>query len=219
MKSTIREYVLLRPLYQRVLRGLPLLGTPQKAAAGVSGEPQAAAADQLITRYTTLCGTTGFVTGLPGFLGQIVMLPADVAGVALLQLHLCAAIAVLSGRDPNDPAVRDLCIDCLLGEVAPHGEEDEKKEAKKRFGLRAATFGVRFAAERSLKFVTSKAARRLPILGGILGGASDVVMTRRVGHMAKQVFLEQKQLLEPTAAPPAASSQAAEADTATRPSA
>lgn len=193
MRSQIKKHALLRPLYGRVIGGIPGLGTPAEVVARFTGsaDAPAAQADRIIRFYTLLSGMTGFVTGLPGLLGQLVTLPADVAGTAILQLHLCAAFAVLAGRNPADPATRDLCIDCVLGNTEREDEVDDAEEAATRFGLKLLERGARFGAEFALGRVAKNVARRLPIVGGVVGGASDVYSTRRVGLAAQRVFLGQ----------------------------
>ncbi|MCH7639364.1 MAG: hypothetical protein IH855_07875, partial [Bacteroidetes bacterium] len=94
---------LLNQLYPKAVAGLPLLDTPEKLAASyLRHGASRARAEAMIGRHIALSGLTGFVTGLGGWLSMPVTLPANLAGVALLQLHMAASCAVLAGRDLDD---------------------------------------------------------------------------------------------------------------------
>ena len=201
---------LLKPLYAKVRRGLPGLGTPADVArrfggrtdaSGVGAPPPAdldAAADRIAALYIGLGGATGFVGGLPGFLLLPVTLPANLIAVAALQLHLCAALAVLGGHDPEDPETRDQCIRCLLDRMDAGGPNSEDAEVATRTGLKLAERGIRYAAEKTTR-LAGWAARsvvlrrtglgRLPLVGGVLGAGSDAVVTRHVARCARAAFL------------------------------
>lgn len=190
MKNALKRYVLLEPLYRQALGGLPGLGTPQEIGRRFQEgtATQGEAAHQLVQLYAALCGLTGFVCGLPGFLALPVTVPTNVAGVALLHLHMCAALAVLHGEDPTDPATRERCIRCVLGDMEAQAESDETKGVAERFGFKLAERGARFVAEQLVKRATGQVVRRLPLLGGILGGASDTYATERVAKAARLAF-------------------------------
>src|SRR5690606_8313379 len=110
---------LLKPLYNRALDGLPLLGTPAETAGRFLSGPGTLheRAEEMAGTYTLLCASTGFVCGLGGFLTLPITLPANLVGVATLQLHLCAATAFMGGHDPYDAAVRIRAIACLVGDT------------------------------------------------------------------------------------------------------
>lgn len=196
---TLVKSTLLKPLYKKAINGLPILGTPLEVAQkhAASPEPLNAVADQIINHYTRLGGATGFVSGLPGFLLLPITLPANLAGTALLQLHMAATLAVLGGRDLQDPATREQCIDCLLEKINEKRKNTEETEVITRTGVKLAEKAVRFAAGQSVK-LAGKAARsmvlrrlggRMPLLGGVIGAGSDAYVTRHVGRCAKETFL------------------------------
>lgn len=189
--------VFLKPLYDRVIQGIPVLGTPEDVARRFS-KGDAAAVDRLVTLYTGLSGATGFVCGLPGILLSAITLPANVTGVAMLQLHMCAAMAVLAGEDVKDKRTRDRCIACLLERRDRKGRNSGEEEVEKRAAVKLAERSLRFAAERTIGWAGKRArraifrrvvARRVPILGGILSAGSDAYMTSFVGKLARQEFL------------------------------
>lgn len=199
--------LLLKPLYDRAVNGLPVLGTPAETAGRFLAGPGTLheRAEQMAGTHTLLCASTGFVCGLPGFLMLPVTLPTNLAGVAVLQLHLCAATAFMGGHDPHDDVVRDRSIACLISntDAAHLDERDEATEVLDRSAVKLAERGIRFLAEGAVglatratkwtakKVVTSRLPRRsLPILGGVLGGASDAYSTGRVAEAARQTFLD-----------------------------
>jgi hypothetical protein len=195
MKAT-----LLKPLYTKAVKGLPLLGTPADVARRFREEhaPLETASDRLVTHYARLGGSVGFVGGLPGFLLMPVTLPANIAGVALLQLHMTAALAVMGGHDVHHPATRDRCIGCLLEKLDESGENSEEEEVASRTGIKLVERGVRLLAAQAAK-AAGRAARNvllrrvggrwLPLVGGALGAGTDMYMTRHVGQCAKASFL------------------------------
>lgn len=197
--------LLLIPLYNRAVAGLPVLGTPEETAGRFLAGPGTLAerAEEMAKTHTLLSASAGFVFGLGGFITLPVTLPANVIGVALVQLHLCAATAFMGGHDPRDRAVRDRAIACLLGRTDDEPtEEDEAVEVLDRSAVKIAERGIRFLAEGAVglatgagrwgttKFVARQLPRRsLPLLGGVLGGASDAYNTGKVAEAAQRAFL------------------------------
>jgi hypothetical protein len=194
MKAT-----LLKPLYTKTIRGLPLLGTPTTSAHRFTDAEGSHNTDTLIAYYTGLSGATGFVCGLPGFLMLPVTLPTNVVGVAALQMHMSASIAVMGGHDLQAPQTRDRCIDCLLEKVDHSGSNTEEEEMATRTGIKLAERAVRYTAAKSMRLARKAArsyalrklgARRLPLIGGVLGASTDAYVTRHVGQCARRTFLE-----------------------------
>lgn len=191
---------LLRPFYDKAIQGLPVLGTPADVAARFGGRDgwQDADGDRIVALYTSLSGATGFVLGLPGFLLMPVTLPADMAGAALLQLHMSATFAHLAGRDLHAPETRDACIDCLLEKITSKGKNSEEEEVASRTSVKLLERGVRYVLSKSAKMAGKAArnyalrrigARRLPVVGGLLGAGSNAYVTAHVGRCAQEKFL------------------------------
>jgi hypothetical protein len=207
--------LLLKPLYRRALGGLPLLGTPAETAARYAARPGALheRAEEMAGAHLALCASTGFVCGLGGFITLPVTLPTNIVGVALLQLHLCASTAFLGGHDPRDPSVRAQCIACLVGVGQSSDERDATQEVVDRSAVKVAERGLRLLAETAVgaatragkwgagRVIRSQLPRRsLPIVGGMLGGASDLYATRRVAEAAREAFLDVQ--APPVSSPP-----------------
>jgi hypothetical protein len=177
--------------------GLPLLGTPEETAAAWRAQRGArrTRAEQMIRRHVALAGTTGFVTGLGGWLTTPVTVPADLAGVALIQLHLAASCAALAGRDVRASATREEVIECLL--KTDQGENTEGEEATSRVGVKLAERGLKFFIGQAFSWTAKQAGERLlarrfargiPLVGGALGAVSDAYLTRVVAQYALDTF-------------------------------
>lgn len=193
----------LDPLYDVAIEGLPLLGTPDETASRFlarSGSLEARA-ESMSATHLALCASTGFVCGLGGFLTLPITLPANVAGVAIIQLHLCASTALLSGLDPRAPEVRSRCVACLTGATV-EAERDVPQEVLDRSAVKIAERGVRLLAEAAVGLAElagrlgarTVLARRLPrrslpVVGGVIGGISDLYSTQKVAAAARAAFL------------------------------
>lgn len=159
--------------YDRALAGLPGLdaAVPMAEAALARHHNDAEAAiSSLIRRQTGRAAATGFVTGIGGLMTLPVAIPANLAGVLVVQLRLVAAIARLRGYDPRDPRIKTLALACLGGGAAV--------DLAKSAGVRVTG---RWVARTS-------AARLVPVVGGAVSGTIDAVATRTVAAAARRVF-------------------------------
>lgn len=192
------QSTLLRPVYHRALKGIPLLGTPAEAARRFGGQDGRldTRADRIIAAYMGMGGAAGFACGLPGILLTPITLPANVASVALIQMHMTAAVAVLGGYDLADVETREKCIECLLEKITDEGTNSEQKEAAARTGVKVLERGARVAFGLTLGGKAARGAlvrgtvlRRVPLIGGVIGAGSDAYVTSFVGRCAKRMFL------------------------------
>ncbi len=174
-------------LYDEALNGIPLLGTPQQSSQRVQDASPRGKAQQLITLYASLSSASGFILGLPGLYLVPLTLPTDIATSTILQLHLCAAIAVVAGEDPADEATRTRCLRCF-SDHAGRADENEQRELVERTGLKLMERGIRELAEHSLR-VAGRAATKVPLVGGILGAGSNGYYTDAIGRCARDEFL------------------------------
>lgn len=211
---------MLRTLYDRAVDGLPVLGTPAEEAQRLKQKMDLdEAADHLIYRAVLFSGATGFVCGLPGYLSMPLTIPSNVAGVLLVQFHMCAAIAALEGRAPRAASTRERAIQCVLdsdaaghqqadtpnsetadgvehgGEAHGSPHEDEVTGLLGRVTTKLGERGLRFVGEQAIQWAY-RAARRgnrgsrgIPLLGGAIGAITDGVETQSVGHRARRAFL------------------------------
>ncbi|WP_412062556.1 EcsC family protein [Rubrivirga sp. IMCC45206] len=199
--TTVRRFVLDR-LYPTVLDGVPGLGTPQERAAearagGGSVDDQV---DRLILRHLALASSAGFVSGLGGWLTLPVALPANLAAVASVQLHMGASMAVLAGHDPRQPGTRQRVLNTLVGSGPADPARDAEQETLDRVGLKLAERGLNVvvsslagAAKWGAKKVVAgrvqrKMLRGIPLVGGFIGAASDGYVTKKVAEAARAEF-------------------------------
>jgi hypothetical protein len=166
-----------------------LLGDPEKAIRRIVNETTAASA------------TTGFVTGLGGFVALPATLPANVTGQAILNARMVGSIAYLRGWDIHDEVVRNALLITVAGGspnavLAEFGVVVGKKlteTAIKRLPIeiiRAINKRVGFML--IAKYGTKRSAvtltKLVPGVGGVVGGAVDAGFTRVVARAAKNAF-------------------------------
>ena len=199
--STVRRFVLDR-LYPTVLDGVPGLGTPQQRAAdaragGGSVDEQL---DRLVRRHLAVSASAGFLSGLGGWLTLPLVLPANLATVASVQLHMAASVAALAGHDIRSDATRARVLSCLVGSGPADAARDAEQETIDRVGLKLAERGlnlvvsstvgaVKWGAKKAIKGrVQRKMLRGIPLVGGFIGAASDGYVTQKVAEAARKEF-------------------------------
>ncbi|HYE95686.1 MAG TPA: hypothetical protein VD962_05720 [Rubricoccaceae bacterium] len=181
-------------LYPRAVAGLPVLGTPEAMAAPFrhGDDPLRARAEEMIRAHLTAAASTGFASGLGGWITIPITLPANLVGVALIQLHLAASCAALAGRDLNDSATREAVVRCLL--LTDEGDErSAAAETEQRVGVKLAERGLRWGAWKGLKWAgTRRLARYIPLAGGVVGAASDSYLTSVVARHTLDTFFPEE---------------------------
>jgi uncharacterized protein (DUF697 family) len=166
-----------------------------------SGDAQLAI-DAVIDQHIRLAGVQGFVTSIGGLVTLPIALPANLTGLAIVQARMVAAIAHLRGYELDDPRVRTAVITCLLGE---DGVTDRlKKSSLVTSPLAIATAPVfdpeldrqvagevvaELIARISGKRMAITVTRRVPLLGGVVGGGVDGWTTYRVGEYADKSLI------------------------------
>jgi hypothetical protein len=193
-----------RDILERAIDGVgPVPGAAKSANIQLrrAGGDIDVAIDALITAHQRLAGAQGFLTNIGGLLTMAVTVPANIAGVSLLQCHLAAAVLHLRGYDLTSPSVRDAVLVCLL-------DSDARKSLTKATGLTISPAVLATAvpdarvqqqvakavtghllAMSGGKQVANFVARRIPVLGGAVGGIGDALSTRRIGRDAARTPL------------------------------
>ncbi len=139
---------------------------------------------------------TGFLTGLGGFGLLPLQLPAAVTATWVIQTRMVGAIAQLQGHDLKHQAVRTQILLTLLGDQAAEVLRQVGVKAGQRFvraqlhrlplaSLEAINRAVGFQlvsrfGERGLL----RLDRSIPLVGGVIGGGLDYLITRRLGAFA-----------------------------------
>ena len=180
----------------------PLPPAAQAAEAARRGSTGTESAiDALVSSATRSAAVGGFVTGLGGFVTLPVALPANLLGFYVIATRTVAGTAALRGYDLSDPQVRTAVLLSLTGTDA--------QTLLSRFGVGGTGGLVTRLARGQLSgpglMVLNKAVgfqlvsrfgrsalarlgRGVPFAGGIIGGASDAVVLRRIARTAREAF-------------------------------
>ncbi|SDT28641.1 hypothetical protein [Microlunatus soli] len=155
-----------------------------------------------VSRQATIGGGAGgFATGLGGFVTMPVAIPVNLLEFYLQATRTVGAIASLRGYDVNQPHIRTAVLLSLVGsrsdEILKTAGAAVPGGALTGMALRRLppsalmvinkAVGVRLLKSVGERFLT-RLGRGLPVAGGVLGGAVDVWMMRRILRQAKQEF-------------------------------
>lgn len=191
-------------LLDKGLGGLGPLSSAHNLATEYLMDSDYASDDQriaaLIRWETAKNFTTGFLTGLGGFVTLPLAVPSALAASWVLQARMVGAIARIYGHDLGSERVRTKVLLSLAGDVAKAAMKDLGLEVGDRLTRRS----VEQIPGRLLVEVNKRVASRLlakvgqrvvlrfpravPVLGGVVGGSLDAVVCRKVGGAAKQLF-------------------------------
>ncbi|UYM07549.1 EcsC family protein [Solicola gregarius] len=163
------------------------------------------AIDAAVAQHVRYAGMQGFATNIGGGITLAVSIPANVTGLALLQSHLVAAIAHLRGYDLDDARVRNAILACLLGEDGVNELIKKKKLPGTPMAIATSpvhdpeldTTVARHVTTELLAKVTGRRAalvvsRRIPVLGGGVGAATDAYSTYQIGTYAREQLHERR---------------------------
>jgi len=170
------------------------------------GDPDAAVRS-IIQEHTVLAGAGGFATNVGGLAALAVSMPANLVSLALTQSRMVASIAHLRGYDLDDPRTRSAIMMCLLGrslvnELVGNGElpstplavataplADPKLEQQICEKVLTAWL-AQIGGKQTVAFV----ARKIPVIGGGVGAATDGFSTRAIGRYASTQFVSRRQV-------------------------
>ncbi len=162
-----------------------------------SGKTPEQCAENFIAWQTAKAGAAGFALGLPGFAAMPITVPADFLSVAYLQLRMVAVIGLLFGWDVRSDQFRTMAYLSLLGSAAGELVRDLGIKATTKIAMGTINKRVSGAV---LKKINSAVSARLvtkagstgvvnltkivPVLGGLVGGGVNVLVTRQIGKTA-----------------------------------
>lgn len=199
----------LRGLLEAAINGTSVVPGAKTAAAKhlVKKEGVEDAIESLVFTHVGLAGAQGFVTSLGGLPTLAVTLPANIAGLAVVQIRLIAAIAHLRGYDIDSRSVRTAMILCLMGRDGVRKLIDDGILPTSPLAIATApVFDVsldRQVSERVLGELVGRIggrrasllfARRIPLLGGGVGATMDGYSTIAIGGFAREVFITRRRL-------------------------
>lgn len=177
------------------------VGHAEKVLAEQGGDVERAV-HELIEDHVRLAGAQGFATNVGGLVTAALTIPANIAGLALVQCRLVASIAHLRGYDLTDQRVRNAVLACILG-------EDSIKSLVRRRKLPSTPMGIAtapthdphldsvVAAEVTSELLTKVAGkriattvgRRVPVVGGVFAAGTDAYATWQIGRYADRELL------------------------------
>lgn len=186
------------------IRGLGPLSSAEALAGDYLGEAKYPDDDArvaaLIKWETGKNFTTGFLTGLGGFITLPVAVPAALTASWLVQARMAAAIARIYGHDLASPRVRTNVLLSLAGDVAREAMNDLGVKIGDKLTQRAVQqipgrllvevnkrIGAKMAAQVGQRVVL-RFPRAVPVFGGVVGGALDALVCRKVGATARTLF-------------------------------
>ncbi len=156
----------------------------------------------IIEYHVRLAGAQGFLTNIGGLVTMTVTVPTNIAGLALIQCRMVAAIAHLRGYDLEDRRVRNAILACLLGEERMLAMIRKKKLPGTPMALATAPvhdpdLDVLMANEVAAEMITRIAGkriattvgRRVPVVGGLVGAGTDGYATWQIGRYVDREFL------------------------------
>jgi hypothetical protein len=157
---------------------------------------------ELGENHVRYAGIQGFATNVGGLLTAAVAIPANIAGVALVQCREVAGIAHLRGYDLDDQLVRNAILACILGEETVRSLVRRKKLPSTPMGIATAPaydphLNTVIANEVTSELLTKVAGkriattvgRRVPVVGGLVGAGTDAYQTWQIGRYAGRELL------------------------------
>ena len=194
-------------IHQTLARALE--GVGPLPAASVAADKQLAeqggdveaAIHEVIENHVRLSAGQGFVTNVGGLVTMAATIPANIAGLAVLQCRMVAGIAHLRGYDLTDRRVRNAVLLCVLGEETVTGLVQRRKLPGNPMTVATAptydpTMDKLVAAELTSALVSrvvgkraaSTVVRRIPLAGGVWGAGADAYATWQIGRYAEKQF-------------------------------
>ncbi|WP_345521338.1 EcsC family protein [Nocardioides conyzicola] len=189
-----------REALNRAIHGIgPLPSAPaaaEKALRETKGNRKRAV-KAVVDDHIRYAGAQGMLTSVGGAFTAMVTIPTNITGLALIQARMVAVIAHLRGYDLEDPRVRNAILACMLGEDRVEALVKARKIPAPPMAL--ATAPVHdpeiervLCAEVTSELVTRVAgkraaimvARKVPIVGGVVGMSVDGFATYQIGRYA-----------------------------------
>jgi hypothetical protein len=171
----------------------------------LAGGDRDRAIKEIISSHVKLAGAQGFLTNIGGIIYSAATIPANIAGLALVECHMIAAIAHLRGYPLHDTRTRNAVLACMVGEDAlaelislgklPYGprslaEATEQDPATD--DLIAKVVAAELIAQVGGKKIVTAAGRRIPLLGGAVGMTADAFRTWRIGRFSANALAPRK---------------------------
>ncbi len=157
---------------------------------------------EIIENHVRYAGAQGFLTNLGGLATMAFTVPTNISGLALVECRMIAGIAHLRGYDLTDPRVHNAVLVCLLGEESIDALVAARKLPAPPMALATAPAydpGLDRVVSAEVtndlvqkvagKKLAGTVARRIPLLGGLVGMGADGYATWKVGRYADRELL------------------------------
>ena len=194
--------MILDACYKKVLEGIPLVSEPVEELADsyLKKYSSEKAIEELVSWQIRKCATSGFLTGLGGFITLPVTIPANISSVLYVQMRMIAAIAYIREYNLKDDEVKTL-IYCILAGLSI---ENLLKSAGIQFTKKTSLsliqkipgkvltainqkIGFRFITKAGEKGVVNL-TKIVPVFGGIIGGGIDWIATKKIAKIARNTL-------------------------------
>jgi hypothetical protein len=196
---------------QALTRAIRGAGPLEGAAAAADKELAAHGGDvddaikAVIESHVRYAGAQGFATNIGGLVTMAVTVPANIAGLALIQCRMVAAIVHLRGYDLEDRRTRNAILASLVGEERMLGLISRKKFPGTPMAIATAPVAdehldTLVSSEVASELMTAVAGkklattvgRRVPVVGGVVGMGVDGYNTWKIGRYAGREFLPRR---------------------------
>lgn len=196
---------LINHLYDKTIEGIPMSEDVKELAEsymnnGTSLEEQI---DSLVYWQKIKCGTSGFITGLPGITTAFITIPANITSVLYIQIRMVAAIAYMCGHNLRDDHVKTMVLACLAGDAMKNIVQEAGVEITRKLSMNL----IKEIPGHAIKAINKAVGFRLvtkfgekgiinlgkcvPIIGGVFGAALDIATVDVIAKVAKDVFLDE----------------------------
>lgn len=195
---------LLDKLYGCSLMGIPKVSPPISKLADdylSKAKDVEGAAKSFINYQIAKCTTSGFLTGLGGFITLPVAIPANVSSVLYVQMRMIACLAQMGGFDTKSDQVQTLVYACLAGISL----DQIVKQVGIKFGVKVANqvvkkipgtvltkinqrVGFRFLTKFGTKGLIN-IGKAIPVVGGVISGGFDFAETKIIANRAYRMFI------------------------------
>ncbi len=206
----------LRQLLEAAINGVGRVPGAKSTAANALVKRGAVepAIDSLVGLHVRMATTQGVITNLGGLWTAPLLLPANIASLAIVQIRLVASVAHLRGYDVDEPRVRTAMALCLLGEAGVNALVERNEIPTTPLAIATAPVFApsldRLVSEKVFGDLAGRLsgrqafvllARRIPLVGGGVSGALDGWFTTSVGAYARTQFPNRRRLTARPAAP------------------
>lgn len=195
---------LLDKLYDNSIQGIPKVSPSISQLANdylSKSNDIETAAKNFINYQIAKCTTSGFVTGLGGFVTLPVAIPANISSVLYVQMRMIACLAQMGGYDTTSDQVQTLVYACLAGISV----DQIVKQVGVKVGVKMANSVVKKIPGSVLTKINQKVGFRLltkfgtkgvinigkaiPFVGGAISGGFDFAETKIIADRAYKMFI------------------------------